>query len=405
MNGNQGRKQGSGAPLPSPSKSVRFFPFWGGGVLFFAGTQRIWVLNAACASIWCLLPEAGSLEELAAALAARFAIDETTARRDALAALATFEREELLAGGRPPQPDPGVDRDALSASGPPLVDPPAWGLRRLLRTPGRVFEFCSTEAAYGDGFVRILSHLAPEMEEPADTRLAVLAGRRGLDIYLDGRRWLAEISGEELLPQLFALFCRCACEALQQRLLLHAAVLGRGNKLALFPAEAGGGKTTLAAILAARGFHFFSDELAVLDVEDLGVSPLPLPMTIKPGSLAALGRHFPGLADLPAHRRADGKTVRYLAPPPASLLPAGAPKAVVRAIVFPGFIPGAATRLAGLDKVEALRRLARTGSSTRDYRTGDIRAMIALVERNPCFELCYSDPEEAALLVEKYVFD
>ena len=27
MSGNQGRKQGSGAPLPSPSRSVRFFPF------------------------------------------------------------------------------------------------------------------------------------------------------------------------------------------------------------------------------------------------------------------------------------------------------------------------------------------------------------------------------------------
>ena len=405
MNGNQGRKQGSGAPLPSPSKSVRFFPFWGGGVLFFTGTQRIWVLNAACASIWCLLPEAGSLEELATALAARFSIDETTACRDALAALATFEREGLLVGGRPPQPASGADRDAVRACGPPLFDPPAWGLRRLLRTPGRVFEFCSTEAAYGEGFVRILGHLAPEVEEPADTRLAVLAGNGGLDIYLDDRRWLADVPGEELLPQLFALFCRCACEALQQRLLLHAAVIGRGNRVTLFPAEAGGGKTTLAAILAARGFYLYSDELAVLDVEGLGVSPLPLPMTVKAGSLAALERYFPGVANLPAHPRADGKTVRYLAPPPASLPPAGAPNAVVRAIVFPGFIPGAATRLAGLDKVEALRRLARTGSSTRDYRAGDIQAMIALVERNPCFELCYSDPGEAALLVEQYVFD
>ena len=405
MSRNQGRKQTSRAPLPSPSRSVRFFPFGEGGVLFFVGSQRLWVLNAASASIWCLLPEVGSLEELAAALATRFAIDATSACRDALDALATFEREGLLAGGRPPQPDPGVDRDVVSACGPPLFDPPAWGLRRFLRTPGRVFEFCSTEAAYGDDFVRILSHFGVKGEATADTRLAVVAGRRGLDIYLDNRRWLADVSGEELLPQLFALFCRCACEALRERLLLHAAVLGRGGKVTLFPAEAGGGKTTLAAILAARGFHFFSDELAVLDVEDFGVSPLPLPMTVKPGSLAALECYFPALADLLAHPRADGKTVRYLAPPPASLPPPGDPKAEVRAIVFPGFSPDAATRLAGLDKVEALRRLARTGSSTRDYRAGDIRAMIALVERNPCFELCYSDPEQAARLVEQYVFD
>ena len=166
MSGNQGRKQGSETPLPSPSRSVRFFPFGEGGVLFFVGTQRLWVLNAASASIWCLLPEVGSLEELTAALATRFAIDAKSACRDALDALATFEREGLLVAGRPQQPDPGADRDAVSACGPPLFDPPAWGLRRFLRTPGRVFEFCSTEAAYGDGFVRILNHLSVKGGRP-----------------------------------------------------------------------------------------------------------------------------------------------------------------------------------------------------------------------------------------------
>ncbi len=404
MSGNRSPEQSGGLPLPSISRSVRFFPFGGGGVLFFAGTQRLWVLNTVSASIWCLLPEAGSLEELAAALAARFDIDETTASNDAAATLATFEQQGLLSGGHPPDPAAGVELEAISADGRLLVEPPAWTLRRLLRAAGRVFEFRSTEAGFGSDFVRILGHLTLEREVPVDTRLAVLAGSDGLDVYLDDRRCLAGVRAEELLPQLFALFCRCACEALQQRLLLHAAVLGRGKEVVLFPAEAGGGKTTLAAVLATGGCQFYSDELAVLDVEDLGVFPLPLPMTVKPGSLAALERYYPGITGLPAHPRADGKTVRYLAPPPSSLPPAGNPKAAVRAIVFPGFAPGAPTRLAGLDKVEALRRLARTGSSTRDYRTGDIRAMIALVERNPCFELCYSDATEAALIVERDIF-
>lgn len=404
MSGDRSRQEGRGLPLPSPSRSVRFFPFGGGGVLFFVGTQRLWVLNAASASIWCMLPEAGSLEELAAALAARFDIDETTARNDAAATLATFEQQGLLSGSHQPDPAAGVEVEAVNADGRLLVEPPAWMLRRLLRAAGRVFEFRSTEAGFGADFLRILGHLALTEEAPVDTRLAVLASSGGLDVYLDGRRCLAGVRGEELLPQLFAMFCRCACEALQQRLLLHAAVLGRGNEVALFPAEAGGGKTTLAAVLAAKGFRFYSDELAVLDVSDREVFPLPLPMTVKPGSLAALEGYYPELAGLPGHPRADGQTVRYLTPPPSSLPAAGDPKAAVRAIVYPAFIPGTATRLARLDKVEALRRLVRTGSSIRDYRPEDILAMIALVEGNPCFELRYSDPGEAALVAEHSAF-
>jgi hypothetical protein len=175
--------------------------------------------------------------------------------------------------------------------------------------------------------------------------------------------------------------------------------------MVLFPAEAGSGKTTLAAALAARGWRFFSDELAVLDIGDLSVAPFPMPMSIKPGSVQALGRYYPGLASGALYHRADGKHVRYLSPPPESLKGVGNSASHIDIIVYPIYREGSKTRLAPLTKIDALQRLAATGSSDRKFLSADIEAMLALVERTPCFELVFSNLEEALELLEELTQD
>ena len=408
MNGFPDVPQARKSPLTSTSLQVRFFPFEGGGVLFLPGTRRIWALNAASACIWCLMDELDDPEELAAAMADRFSIDEATARRDVHAVLTIFAQEGLLEGGSPSDFPEEPDLDPLDSCGPRLMTPASWKVRSFYRTPGRTFEFCSDDAVTGAQFAEIMAPLALDPPGAVDTHLAVLQNRGvgcGLDIYLDGRRRLAGVPQDELLPHLFALFCRHACESMGENLLLHAAVLGSEGRMVLFPAEAGGGKTTLAAVLAAQGFTFFSDELALLEFDQLRVRPLPLPMTIKAGSTPILERLYPGLSRRPVYQRSDGKAVRYLVPPAASLPDNSSPEAMVRAVVFPRYESGAENHLGSLTKVEALQRLALTGSSIRDYHAGDIRTMIAVVERNPCFELVYGDPLEAVYLLRKHVFN
>ena len=53
-----------------------------------------------------------------------------------------------------------------------------------------------------------------------------------------------------------------------------------------------------------------------------------------------------------------------------------------------------------MEKPEALDRLAKTGSSDRPLTAKDVRAMITLVDRNPCFALDFSDGPQAVTLLE-----
>ena len=172
----------------------------------------------------------------------------------------------------------------------------------------------------------------------------------------------------------------------------------------IFPGEAGSGKTTLVAALLAHGWLYFSDELAVLNGDDQHVSPLPLPMSIKPGSVQPLEGYYPKLGGRPVHQREDGKKVRYLSPAPHQLPAALDGSAPVDYLVFPKFIQGAKNRLAPLDKMAALQRLAGTGSSNRAFTDRDVEAMIALVEKRPCYELIFSDLSQAVFLIEKHLF-
>jgi len=390
----------------TPRTDVSFHPLTTGGVLSQNGSHRIWMLNDTSAFIWCSLKEVGCLKELAGRLMAAFPISEETALRDAEAALTSFEREGLLAGGRPIAALEQDGRWDITANGPALVEPRGWAVTRCFRAANHVFEFRCVDAGLAEAFIRHMSHLEVGPERPSNTALAVLSGKddpETWDIYVDGLRFKEGLSRNMVLPQLATvLFVRC-WEALKERLLFHAAVVARGGTAAVFPGEAGSGKTTLAAVLMAHGYQVFSDELAVLNVNTLCVSPLPLPMSIKSQSVEPLLRHYPGLADQAVHLRADGKQVRYLSPwcTKRTAITDGSTPVVL--LVFPQYRKGAENRLAAMDEATVMQRLAKTSSSNRDLTRVDVEAMVALARSNLCYELVYADVYRAVALLEKHV--
>jgi hypothetical protein len=96
---------------------------------------------------------------------------------------------------------------------------------------------------------------------------------------------------------------------------IHAGVVSNREKCLLFPAAPGSGKTTLTAGLAAAGFQYFSDEVALLEEPELEVWPVPISLSIKSGALECLTPLFPQLRRSAKHTREDVETVTYLNPP------------------------------------------------------------------------------------------
>jgi len=393
--------------LPCPPSIINFYPFMNGGVLYLNGSRRIWALNSMAAFIWCLLDKVGSIEELAFRLASAFQINNIKALRDTKETIACFEREGLFKDRQKIEPTEKNDRWDITPTGFSLVEPKSWTIRRVFKTANHVFEFCCMDTSLGKAITDHLSHLGLDDEVPCDTCLSILPGKGGTktwDIFINGLRFKEDLQKYEVFPHIATLIFVRACEALEDRLLFHAAVLEKGGTTIVFPGEAGSGKTTLAAALMLHGCRFFSDEIAVLNVESLCVSPLPLPMSIKPGSVGPLSRYYAGLSERPVHLRSDGKKVRYLSPPAPNLTETFEVSAPVNCLVFPKYREGAENRLNMLDKFETMQRLAMTGSSNRDITNRDVEAMIALVEKSPCYEIVYSDLSKAIALLENQVF-
>ena len=393
--------------LPIPPSIINFYPFMDGGVLYLNGSRRIWGLNSMAAFIWCLLDEVASIEEMASRLTSAFHIDISKALQNAKETISCFEREGLFKDRQNIEPTEKNERWDITPTGPSLIEPESWAIKRFFQTENHVFEFCCMDSSLGNAITDHLSHLVLDNEVLCDTRLTILPGNGGTktwDIFIDGLRFRKGLKKNEVFPYIATLLFVRACEALVDRLLFHAAVLEKGGTTIVFPGEAGSGKTTLAAALMMHGCQFFSDEIAVLNVQSLCVSPLPLPMSIKPGSVRPLSRYYAGLSERPVHQRADGKKVRYLSPSVQNLTETFEVSAPVNYLIFPKYREEAENRLNTLDKFETMQRLAMTGSSNRDITNRDVEAMIALVEKSPCYEIVYSDLSKAVSLLENHIF-
>ncbi|MCF6290401.1 MAG: PqqD family peptide modification chaperone [Desulfobacterales bacterium] len=376
-------------------------------------------LNHSAAVIWCLLERMSTLEELVTEMTRHFPVDRATAYQDTTAVL-TVLRAKGFVGDRPPPGTPGTKHRAghqqsgklqagkmlqapgLATKGPRFDEPRCWAFRQSYQILNHTAEFCIQDLRLGSSFRPLMQQLADKNNSAADTEIWVLPGTGGgdtWDILRDRRLLFEKVPTERVLPCLFSLAFAGYCDAFANRLLLHAAVLAKGERAIIFPATAGSGKTTLAAVLVMRGWRFYSDELAGLSVEKLTVAPFALPMSIKSGSVSQLAPYYPGLQSAEVHQRADGKEVRYLVPPLDRIAGPGA-EAMIEAVVFPRIKRPSPTGLVELGKAEALMRLAETCSSDRDLIPGDIEAMIRVVEQCACLELVFSDPEEAAGLLE-----
>ena len=393
--------------LPIPPSMIDFYPFMDGGVLYLNGSRRIWGLNSMAAFIWCLLDEVGSIEEMASRLTSAFHIDIRKALQNAKETISCFEREGLFSDGKKFTSIGKNDSWTITPTGPALVIPESWALRQFFKTGNHIFELSCTDISLGKAIMGHLSHLLLDNEVQCDTRIAILP-RKGStktwDIFVDDLRFRKGLHKNEVFPHIVTLFFICACDSLVEHLLFHAAVLGKDGTTIVFPGEAGSGKTTIAAALMAHGWQFFSDEIAVLNVGSLCVSPLPLPISIKPGSVEPLSRYYPELFEFTVYQRADGKMVRYLSPSAKNLIETLENSAPVNYLVFPEYRKGTENRLNTLNKFEVMQRLAITGSSNRDITNQDIKAMIDLVEKSPCYEIVYSDLPKAVALLENQVF-
>ena len=361
----------------------------------FAGHQviiaadRLHLLNPSAARLW--EDWMAGLDETA--LVEQWATDYGLAPDQARAAvtqtLADWRRTGLLDAAHPtvaPFPPPP----------PPAIHDPLPPLRHARLQDYRLFDQqlrvrCADSALWAM-IAPPFAHLAVAPAAPPEPAavFSVLAEPAGLSLWRGGWRLAEALHPTDALLALFGEIAEFGYRERHWLTALHAAAVHNGQRALVFPALGGAGKTTLTAALLAAGFGYLSDDVAPLDAETLEVWPLPLPLRIKPGSVALLRTRYPELATLPAYGPAR-QAVRLLPPPRFDPAAAGR-RYPVAGLVFPEYRPGAAATMQPISSLEALQRLlAAEALLRRPLIPEHINRLLAWLEVAPAWRLEYDD--------------
>ena len=370
----------------------------GQGLLLDPVAERLYSLNTGAALVWSLVKEGRSPDEICRALT----LDHGVAAEDAAGFLS-----EALGAWRDPAPGP---RTPARAPRPPVrvVDRPRTDSveTRHYRLHNTVFRVHYASRALCDAVHPLLEGLAaaagPRQDIVANpaSDVAVEPVGRAVSIVAAGREMGFAPSVDAAAVAVRATLTQLAVEQSGGLCVVHAGALARNGRALLLPGNAGRGKSTLSAGLAAAGFDLLSDDTTLLAGQPVQVAPLPTGLCTKRGAYPVLEPLFPRLAALPEWPRPDGLVAKYLMPGLDFPTVSGEATFPVRWIAFPHYDPGHATSLRPLSRCEALQRLLPGVyflSGTLD--AANLDAMIHWIEGVDCFELPLSSLDEAVSLL------
>lgn len=192
----------------------------------------------------------------------------------------------------------------------------------------------------------------------------------------------------------------CIAAHAQQYLILHAAVVARGDCALLLPGLPGSGKSTLCAALALRGWRLLSDEFALVRPESGLVIPVPRSISLKNDSIEVLRAFDPAAVIGPVFPKTRKGRVAHLRVP-AEWVHAEECLARPVWVVSPRFVARAAVELEAVPKDHAFLRLAGNAFNYELQGVRGFRAVTHLVRTCTFFDLRYGDLEEAVALLDR----
>lgn len=314
------------------------------GLLLDPHLGRIYAIDAVASFIWIQLDAGLLLPELLAALRDTFRLSPERAAEANRDVAAQWLTAGLATDAHSPDASPSsVSRreafpDGTDRAAEPCADPATAGgdllscdildARIALSLPPGPLSESVRDAFAPLSAPAIAPHLICELRRDGDALCLFQSGRHVATCADDG----------EAVPFLKHHLLELALRRSTEFCAVHAAAVATPRGCLMLVGPSGSGKSTLAAALAAVGFAFVADDTVVLTESCLAARPLPFGICLKDTSWGLVAPHFPDLQRRPAYRRPDGKTVRYLTPPPQWRV-APDRRLPVHALVFPRHAP------------------------------------------------------------------
>jgi HprK-related kinase A len=227
------------------------------------------------------------------------------------------------------------------------------------------------------------------------------------------RRWIrpsVRISGDHTLPEaapfplaqslLAAEMGMNLQVALGERrfLLLHAACVERDGRAIILTGESGFGKSTMSALLGARGWRFMGDEFVMIEPATGLAHPFPRPISLKNESIAVLASMLPDARFGPLLRDTPKGDVRHLRPDPSAIARMEEP-ATPAIILFPCYGPPSQIREVAAS--EAFVRLTQASTNYVALGEAGFTTLTRLVTTLPARAIDYPDTATGVALIEQ----
>ncbi len=191
----------------------------------------------------------------------------------------------------------------------------------------------------------------------------------------------------------------CVATHAHQYAIVHAAVVARGDRVAILPGSPGAGKSTLCAALINRGWRLFSDEMALIDLDSHGIVPIPRPVSLKNESIALMRAFAPGAVFGEVAADTHKGTVTHMRAPDSSVAcqRAGQPAW----LIVPRYTAGARLQARALGKARMFMELAAQTFNYHVLGETGFALLEAVVDASDCYRLDYSRLDEAVAFFER----